>query len=220
MPVTLSIKSARHALRGVLWGAAAALFLAGGAPATAAETPTEAVRSTVNEVIRLLSDEELKQPAQSEKRRKLVEEAVGQRFDYEELAKRSLAAQWTKLSQAERQEFVDLFKSLLSNTYGDKIEGYAGEQVHYLKERLEGAYAEVQTKVSSNKTDMPLDYRLLNKSGDWRVYDVVVDGVSLVKNYRGQFERIIKTESYAALVEKLRKKSSDIKAPRSKAKGS
>ncbi|MBM4123474.1 MAG: ABC transporter substrate-binding protein [Nitrospira sp.] len=216
--MTAAISIVSRISRILAWVTATILVLAGG-PATAAETPTEAVRSTVNEVIRLLSDEELKRPGQSEKRRKLVEEAVGQRFDYEELSKRALAAQWPKLSQAERQEFVDLFKSLLSNTYGDKVEGYSGEQVHYLKERLEGAYAEVQTKVVSSKTELPLDYRLLKKSDDWRIYDVIIDGVSLVKNYRGQFERIIKTESYAALVDKLRKKSTDIKAPQAKTKG-
>lgn len=216
--MTAAISIVSRISRYLAWVTATILVLAGG-PATAAETPTEAVRSTVNEVIRLLSDEELKKPGQSEKRRKLVEEAVGQRFDYEELSKRALAAQWPKLSQAERQEFVDLFKSLLSNTYGDKVEGYSGEQVHYLKERLEGAYAEVQTKVVSSKTELPLDYRLLKKSDDWRIYDVIIDGVSLVKNYRGQFERIIKTDSYAALVDKLRKKSTDIKAPQTKTKG-
>jgi phospholipid transport system substrate-binding protein len=181
------------------------------ATAIASEPPTGTVKGTINEVIGLLTDEDLKQPSQSARRRKLIEEAVGKRFDYEEMAKRSLAAQWNKLSEPEKQEFVELFQALLSNSYANKIEGYSGEQVHYLKERVDGAYAEVRTKIVSTKSEFPLDYRLVNQSGDWRVYDVVIDGVSLVKNYRSQFERIIRSSTYNELVEKLMKKSADIK---------
>ncbi len=210
-----SLRIIARPLQGIVGTMALALVLAAGATA-APDSPTQAIKTSIDEVIGLLTDEHLKQPGQLERRRKLIEEAVGRRFDYEEMSKRALAAQWPKLNEAERREFVDLFKALLANTYGDKIEGYSGEQVHYLKERLENPYAEVQTKVISGKTELPLDYRLLNKSGDWRVYDVIVDGVSLVKNYRGQFERIIRAESYTALVDKLRKKSEDIKAPKPK----
>jgi phospholipid transport system substrate-binding protein len=102
---------------------------------------------------------------------------------------------------------VDAFKTFLSNSYADRITGYSGEQVQYLNERLEQGYAEVRTKVTSNKSEIPLDYRLLNKGGDWRVYDVVIDGVSLISNYRGQFSKIIKSSGYDELVDKLRKKS-------------
>lgn len=198
---------------GIAQGVAAAIILAAGAFATASGTPTETVRRTINEVIRLLTDEELKQPSRLAQRRTLIEKAVAARFDYEEMSKRALGVQWHKLSQAERQEFGDLFKTLLSDTYADKIEGYSGEQVSYLKERLEEGYAEVRTRIVSPKTELPLDYRLLNKSGEWRVYDVVIDGVSLVKNYRSQFERIMHASSYADLVEKLRKKSKEITRP-------
>ncbi len=181
--------------------------------AIAALSPTETVKGTINEVIGLLTDEGLKKPSQSARRRKLIEETVGKRFDYEEMSKRSLVAQWNKLSKSEKQEFVELFQALLSNSYAKKIEGYSGEQVHYLKELGDGAYAEVRTKIVSPKSEFPVDYRLMNQSGDWRVYDVVIDGVSLVKNYRSQFERIIHSSSYPDLVEKLRKKSSEIRAP-------
>ncbi|OLB03512.1 MAG: organic solvent tolerance ABC transporter substrate-binding protein [Nitrospirae bacterium 13_1_40CM_62_7] len=188
-------------------GLAAVILLVGGASADPGGAATEAVRSTINEVIRVLKDAELKKPGRAEERRRLLEKVIGDRFNYEEMARRALGAQWNKLSDKERQEFVDLFKGLLSGTYTDKIEGYSGEQVHYLNERLEADYAEVRTKVASDKTEIPLDYRLLNKSGDWRVYDVVVDGVSLVNNYRSQFTKIIRESSYADLLEKLREKS-------------
>ena len=113
---------------------------------------------------------------------------------------------WRKLSQAEKTEFVTLFQRFLSNSYAGKIDGYAGEQVQYLGERIKGNFAEVRTKVVSDKLEIPLDYRLLKNSDNWRVYDVIVDGISLVKNYRGQFARIIKSSSYKGLIEKLRSK--------------
>jgi phospholipid transport system substrate-binding protein len=212
-------RSARTALRllqGIGGGAALVLLMAGGAPAVAPESPTEVVKATINEVIRILSDESMKQPERLKERRKLLEDVIGRRFDYEEMSKRSLASHWKNLSEADRQEFVEVFRAFLSHTYGGKIEGYSGEQVHYLQERLEGAYAEVRTKIVSEKVSLPMDYRLISKADDWRVYDVVADGISLVRNYRGQFDKIIRESSYADLVEKLRKKSEDIKPPKSK----
>ncbi len=189
-----------------------------GGPVRADPAPsaTEAVRATINEVIRILSDESLKAADRLKDRRAQLEAVIGRRFDYEEMSKRTLAAQWKKLGEAERTEFVELFKAFLSNVYGDKIEGYSGEQVEYLKERLEAPYAEVATRIVSDKLVLPMEYRLLLKTGEWRVYDVIADGISLVKNYRSQFEKVIREESYAALVEKLRKKSAEIKPPKTK----
>jgi phospholipid transport system substrate-binding protein len=189
--------------------AALAAFLG---PPTDSPAVTEIVRRTVDEVLLLLQDKELKQPARSSRRRQLIEEAVGRRFDYEEMAKRSLAAHWKTLDQAQRREFVTLFQQLLSNQYAKRIERYSGEQVKYVKERREGPYAEVQTTIASAKDEISVNYRLLNTSGEWRVYDVVIEGVSLVSNYRGQFDRIIRSESYAGLLEKLRTRSEEIKS--------
>lgn len=188
----------------------AALVLGSGwvaAPALAGGAPTEAMKGTINEVIRILSDQGMKKPERAKERRLLLEKVVGARFNYEEMSKRSLAAQWQKLNDKERAEFVDLFRQLLTNSYADKVEGYSGEQVHYLNERLEGDYAEVRTKAISGKAEIPLDYRLLKREGDWQVYDVVVDGVSLVSNYRGQFAKIIRSSGYEDLVKQLREKS-------------
>ena len=105
------------------------------------------------------------------------------------MSRRALGAPWNDLSDQEKQEFVVLFRTLLTNSYADKIETYSGEGVQYVNERTEKEYAEVRTKVLSGKQKFPLDYRLMHKSADWRVYDVVVDGVSLVNNYRGQFHK-------------------------------
>jgi phospholipid transport system substrate-binding protein len=178
-----------------------------------AGAPTEAMKATIDEVLRILREEELKQPGRAEERRQMLERVVEARFDYQEMSKRALGAPWNTLSDEQKREFVTLFRTLLTNTYADKIETYSGEGVQYLNERLEKEYAEVRTKVLSGKTEIPLDYRLIQKANDWRVYDVVVDGVSLVNNYRGQFAKIIKTSSYDGLVEQLRKKSEQIKSP-------
>lgn len=175
--------------------------------------PTEAIRGTIDEVLRILADKQLKQPSKANERRQLLETVVGERFDYQEMSRRSLGAPWNNLSDKEKDEFVSLFQTLLVNTYADKVEAYSGEGVQYVNERREKEYAEVRTKVLTGKTEIPLDYRLLNKNSAWRVYDVVVDGVSLVNNYRGQFTKILRTSSYADLVDQLRKKSDKIKSP-------
>jgi phospholipid transport system substrate-binding protein len=177
------------------------------------EAPTVVVKNTIDEVIRLVTDEKLKAPDQASHRRELLEETIGSKFDFEEMAKRSLAAHWKSRNANEHQEFVTLFRKLLSKTYAGKIENYSGETVHYLKERLKDGYAEVQTNMDSAKTEISLDYRLILKGRHWRVYDVVVNGVSLVKNYRSQFARIIQRSSYEELVTTLREKSSEITDP-------
>jgi phospholipid transport system substrate-binding protein len=178
-----------------------------------AGAPTDSMKATIDEVLRIIREKELKQPGKADERRQQLEKVVGARFDYQEMSRRALGAQWNTLSDQEKQEFVGLFRTLLTNSYADKIEMYSGEDVQYLNERTEKDYAEVRTKVLSGKTEIPLDYRLINKAEDWRVYDVVVDGVSLVNNYRGQFTKILRASSYSDLVDQLRKKSDKLKAP-------
>ena len=175
--------------------------------------PTDSMKTTIDEVLRIVREKELKQPEKAEERRQLLEKVVAARFDYTEMSRRALGAPWNQLTDQQKQEFVGLFRRLLTNSYADKIETYSGEGVQYLNERTEKEYAEVRTKVLSGKTEIPLDYRLINRADDWRVYDVVVDGVSLVNNYRGQFKKILSTSSYPDLVDQLRKKSDKLKAP-------
>ncbi|MBL8075869.1 MAG: ABC transporter substrate-binding protein [Nitrospira sp.] len=178
-----------------------------------AGAPTTAMKATIDEVLRIVRDKELKQPAKADARRHMLETVVAARFDYAEMSRRALGAPWNQLTDQQKQEFVDLFRTLLTNSYADKIETYSGEGVEYLNERTEKEYAEVRTKVLSGKTEIPLDYRLINKGEEWRVYDVVVDNVSLVNNYRGQFTKILRASSYTDLVDQLRKKSDKLKAP-------
>ncbi len=200
--------------RGVLFALAILPMLWAGWPGVEearAGGATDAMKGTIDEVLRILGDKELKKPAKAEERRRMLEKVVGERFDYAEMSRRALGAPWANLSDKEKEEFVALFQTLLVNSYADKVETYSGEGVQYINERSENEYAEVRTKVLTGKTEIPLDYRLLNKSSAWRVYDVVVDGVSLVNNYRGQFTKILRNGTFADLLEQLRKKSEKIK---------
>ena len=169
-----------------------------------AESPTEVVRATLTEVFRILEDPKLKSPDKLMARRRLLEQVIGERFDYAEMSKRALAANWTPLSNDQRVEFVELFKAFLSDRYAGKIEGYSGERTEYVSERVEGQYAEVRTRLISSKTEIPMDYRMINKTGRWYAYDIIADGVSLVRNYRSQFDKIIHSDSYDELVKRLR----------------
>lgn len=193
--------------RCVLVVAGIGISLAWFSVAWGAETPTQVVKETIDQVILVLEDEKFKDPAREAERREKLEAIVGQRFDYEEMAKRTLGREWKKISAEKQQEFVRLFQQFLSQSYAGNVDGYSGEQVEYLKERLKGDFAEVQTKVVSPKVQIPLDYRLIKKQNKWGVYDVIIDGVSLTKNYRGQFSRIIKSSSFETLLDKLRSKA-------------
>ena len=200
---------------GVATGMACLLLLLGwvAVQPAAGGGATDAIKGTIDEALTIIRNKELKHPGRTEERRQRLEQVVGDRFDYQEMSRRALGAPWNTLSDKDKQEFVALFRTLLTNSYADKIESYSGEGVQYLNERTEKDYAEVRTKVLTGKTEIPLDYRLVIKGTDWRVYDVVVDGVSLVNNYRGQFSKIIRSSTYADLVDQLRKKSDKIKAP-------
>lgn len=173
------------------------------------ETPTEAVRETVTQVLRILEDPSLKNPAKQAQRRRMLEEIAAKRFDYAEMSKRVLGSYWKPLTETQRNEFVEAYKSFLSDKYAGRIEDYTEQkqEVRYLTERIEGSYAEVRTELRSDKTTLPMDYRLLMKDGRWSAYDIIIDGVSLVSNYRSQFQKIIRESSHEELVRKLRERT-------------
>lgn len=175
-----------------------------------AGAPTETIRSMVDEVIRLLNDPALQGPAKRHILRQRVKEVVDRRFDYEEMAKRSLGPTWAKLSPAQRSEFTRLFAELLEVSYSDKLEQYSGETVSYLSETQDGDYAEVRTVLVRRNDRIPMTYRLLNQSR-WMIYDVVIEGVSLVSNYRSQFQQVISQSSYAELVRRLRNRVAELR---------
>ncbi|BCS55594.1 phospholipid-binding protein MlaC [Geobacter sp. SVR] len=175
-------------------------------------TPTDDVKKTVDEVVRIVADKDMKK--QEQKRRQALKKSISQIFDYGEMAKRSLGKHWNQRTPAERKQFVELFASLLENSYAGKIESYNNEKIAYIKETTEDDHAEVKSKVITAKRDeFTLDYRLLKENGKWMVYDVVIEGVSLVSNYRSQFNRIITSNGYSELIKKLQTKTEELKAP-------
>lgn len=182
------------------------------APVAALASVTDEVKAVVDRVVSIVSDKEMKKPKNEAKRRAALDKAIATIFDYSEMAKLSLGVHWRDRSAAERQEFVRLFKTLLENSYADKIESYNNEKIAYLKENVEGDSAEVKSKiVTAKREEFTLDYRLKKDGGKWMVCDVVIEGVSLVANYRSQFNRIVRSQGYDALVKKLKDKSAEIK---------
>jgi len=174
---------------------------------TEAGEPTEQVKQTVDAVIKILNNKELSKPEKLAERRLKIRETVEKSFDFEEMAKRSLALHWKKRTPQEQKEFVGLFSDLLEDTYIRKIERYEDEKVVYYDERSDGSYATVRTKViTSKESEIPVDYKIFKKGQKWEVYDIVIEGVSLVNNYRTQFNQIIRSGSYEELVTRLKKK--------------
>ena len=183
-------------------------------PSWGAASPVEEVRKTVDEVVRIVADKELKKQQNEQKRRKALKSAIGQIFDHAEMAKRSMGQNWNELTPVQQKEFTELFASLLENSYVGKIESYNNEKIVYLKDILDGDYAEVKSRVITAKRDeFSLDYRLMREGEHWKVYDVVIEGVSLVSNYRSQFNKIIKAQGYPELVKKLKVKKEDLSIP-------
>lgn len=181
-------------------------------PAHAAATVTDEVKKVVDEVIQIVSSKELKKTQNEGKRRAELRKAIGSIFDFGEMARLSMAANWKKRTPSEQKAFVPLFQSLLENSYAKKIESYNNEKIVYLKEAVEGNYAEVKSKVITTKgEEFTLDYRMSKQGSKWMVHDVVIEGVSLVANYRSQFNRIIQTQGYNGLLKKLQTKSTEIK---------
>ena len=178
--------------------------------------PTDALKGSIDRALMVLTDKALQADEKRIERRRKLEQIVSHRFSYEELTKRVLGGRWHKLSEGERKEVVELFRDLLIKTYADRVEAYSGEPVQYLSERVEKVreveYAEVRTKAKVGNADVPIDYRLIKLSNGWQVYDVVIDEISLVSNYRSQFKKILATGSYQDLVDQLRKKSDRLSA--------
>ena len=199
-----------------LFVAALALVLAGAffSGQAFAGAVTDEVKKTVDEVVSIVSNPDFKKSRNESKKHAALKSSISRIFDYGEMAKRSLGVNWKARTKAEQKEFVSLFSTLLENSYAGKIESYNNEKIVYTGETMNGTHAEVKSRVVTAKRDeFTLDYRLLKKGNRWMVYDVVIEGVSLVSNYRSQFNKVIVSQGYGELVKKLRSKSAEIKAP-------
>jgi phospholipid transport system substrate-binding protein len=183
---------------------AAGVLALTGAPGAAAG-PTDEVREHADRVLKVLEDPDLKHESRSAERRIAIRKIANEIFDLEESAKRALGPHWAARTPAERAEFVLLFTDLLERSYVSKIELYQGEQITYGAESVEGGQATVRTRVVTKQgMEIPVSYRLHHRDGRWLVYDVLIEGVSLVANYRSQFNKIIQSSSYEELVKRLR----------------
>ena len=179
------------------------------------QKPGDQVRQTIDKLLAILKDPQLKGESKNNERRKELREVLYRRFDFREMAKRSLGSNWPRRSPDEQKEFVQLFTNLLEGAYLDEIESYSGEKVQFLKEQADSDYAEVNTKIINKKgQEFSINYRLHNVNGDWKVYDVTIEDISLVNNYRSQFNRLLAKSSYEDLIKKM--KAKDFDAPRAK----
>jgi len=175
-----------------------------------AGVPTDQMKQTIDKVIDILNNKELKKPVKVKERRTAIRKAVGEKFDFEEMAKRSLALYWKQRTPEEKKEFVSLYSDLLERSYIKKIENYSDEKIIYTDEKIDDGYAIVKTKIITKRNvEIPIEYKLLKKNNKWDVYDVVIEGVSLVNNYRNQFSKIIRTSSYEELVKRIQNKQDE-----------
>ncbi len=172
-----------------------------------AGAPLDAVQASVNKVLDVLRDPKLKAASAKELKKEKLMPIYERMFDDVELARRSLARHWNAMDAAQRQEFVLLFRQVLEKAYIDKIFAYSNEKVIFDREiMVSGNQAEVQTRIVTSSKEIPLYYRVILKGGDWKVYDVVVENVSLAHNYRTQFNDILAKNNIEYLLETLRKK--------------
>jgi phospholipid transport system substrate-binding protein len=177
--------------------------------------PTDQLHGRIDRVLKVLEDPALKKDSKATERRATLRAIAGEIFDFTEISQRSLGRHWQARTPSERQEFVALFADLLERTYVSKIEGYSGERLVYAGETLDGDQATVRTRIVTKQgTEIPVDYRMFQRDGHWRAFDVYIEGVSLVGNYRSQFNAIIVRSSYADLVEKLKTKQDERPGPR------
>ena len=169
---------------------------------------TASIKGTIDQVMEIIADPNLK--SNPVLKREKLRQVIGLRFNFKQMVMRSLAKNYKDLSDAERKEFTSLFKKLLENSYASKIENYKDEKINYVDEKIKGKYAMVRTQIVRKDGVVDVDYKMLKDGDQWLVYDFVIEGVSLIRNYKSQFSKIISTESYAALVSKLRKKVDEL----------
>ena len=189
------------------------LLLAASGGAQPEVSPTQVVQKATEQVLQIVQDGQLAAPIAQDQRRLEVQRIADRLFDFQEMSRRSLALHWRERTPQEQAEFVAVFKQLLGHAYIGRLENYSGEQIVYLSEQVDGEFATVRSKIVTGRgAEIPVDYRLHQVGARWVVYDVAVSGVSFVANYRGQFDKIIRSSSYAALMRDLKVKYAQMTA--------
>ena len=179
-----------------------------------AATPREQIQSSVEKVIAILKDPNLKPEAKKSERLEQLRQVIFPKFDFAEMAKRSLGSDWQRRNPEEQREFVKLFTELIETSYASNLGSYNGEKVIFTGDKQDGEYAQVDTKIKGEETSV--SYKLLQSGSDWKIYDVVIENVSIVNNYRSQFTRVIARSSFADLLRQMKDKQFDTAAKKQK----
>ena len=172
----------------------------------AGNTPTDDVRTSVNAILEILKDEQL----DKEGKRAQISTVINKRFDFRAMSQRTLATNWKKTSDEEKQQFVALFSQLIENSYVGKVEAYTDEKVDFTGEKVKGRKAVVETLIITSSADIPINYKVYQKGGQWLVYDVIIEGVSLISNYRSSYQEIMKKEGFDGLLAKMQAKIDEL----------
>lgn len=190
--------------------AAVVLALIGSAQPAQGATPREEIQSAVEKVLAILKDPNLKPENKRAERIAQLRQVIFPKFDFTEMARRSLGADWQRRSPDQQKEFVKLFTDLIESSYVTNLDSYNGEKVSFTGEKQDGEYAQVDTKITSNKgEDSTVSYKLHQSDGRWKIYDVVIENISIVNNYRSQFNRVIARSSFDDLLRQMREKRFD-----------
>lgn len=187
-------------------------------PSAWAGPATDQIRTRVDRIVKILEDPDLRKESRTKERRSAIRQIAEEIFDFTEISQRSLGRHWQARTPAERVEFAALFGGLLSDVYISRIEAYSGERILYVSEAVDGEYVTVRTRIVTKQgTEIPVDYRMLRRDDRWRVFDASIEGVSLVANYRAQFNSVVQRSSYQDLVTRL--KSRQDESPSARATG-
>lgn len=177
---------------------------------------TDDFRPVVDRIVQILTDPTYAAADKKQERDKILHRIASERFDWEEMAKRSLGARWRELNEAQQREFIEVFVDFLERMYLSKIDmflqktkNFSPQNITYTNETINGNYALLESKISIQDQEFPLQYKFIQKSGNWKVYDVTIEGVGLVANYRSQFNEILARESFEGLIKRLRSKQDE-----------
>jgi phospholipid transport system substrate-binding protein len=190
------------------------------APAAWAGPPTDQLRDGIDRIFKVLGDSEMRGDEKAAQRKAAVSRIAGELFDFAEMSKRTLGRHWDERTPAERQDFARLFTELIQRSYFSKVDEHGSEKTVFRSETVDGGHAVVRTTLLlARGAKMPLEYSMHKPADRWRVYDLSIDGISLMANYRSQFNRIIRSSSYADLVTKLKSHQAEFAAPSASASG-
>ncbi len=169
--------------------------------------PTEQVKETTDKILAILTDPALKAPEMVEEKKRMIRKVVDERFDWTSISRRALGRHWRKMTADEKSAFIPLFGQMLEQTYLSRVGEYSGEKVSYEDEKVDGIYGVVKVKIMSDTHGViSVKYRVWNKKDEWMIYDISIEGVSLVNNYRSQFNSILMKSTPSELIKKLEEK--------------